>query len=243
MRFKAVSVLSTAFIFAWGSVLQSQVVYNSTSGPSRFSFGGDLVISQPKGEFANNVPNGYGFDLTGMFRVDPKGYFNIRADLGGVQYGRETKRIPFNPITGRIDLELETDNQIGFGAIGTQLQIPDGWFRPYANAAIAITDFRTQSSLSGSDNSFEPISNTNANDASHAWVFGGGLMIPFGKYSSGALNFGARYHYGAHATYLRKGDITDNPDGTVTLNLRNSKTDLVVWQLGVSFVIPRATRQ
>jgi len=243
MQVKAVSVLSTALLFAWGSVLESQVVYNSTSGPSRFSFGGDVVISQPKGEFANNVPNGYGFDMTGMFRIDPKGWFNIRADLGGVQYGRETKRIPFNPITGRIDLELETDNQIGFAAIGTQLQIPDGWLRPYANAAIAITDFRTQSSLSGSDNSFEPISNTNANDASHAWVFGGGVMIPFGKYSSGALNLGARYHYGAHATYLRKGDITDNPDGTVTLNLRNSKTDLVVWQLGVSFVIPRATRQ
>jgi len=97
MRFKAVSVLSTAFIFAWGSALESQVVYNSTSGPSRFSFGGDVVISQPKGEFASNVPNGYGFDMTGMFRIDPKGWFNIRADLGGVQYGRETKKDSVQP--------------------------------------------------------------------------------------------------------------------------------------------------
>jgi hypothetical protein len=241
MQSRAVSVLITAFIVASGSELEGQVVYNSTSVPSRFSFGGDVVISQPKGEFANNVPNGYGFDVTGMFRIDPKGYLNIRADVGGVQYGRETQRINF-PNTGRVALNLETDNRIGFGAIGAQLQIPDGWLRPYANAAIAYTNFWTESSISGTDNSFEPISTTNHSDGSHAWIFGGGLMIPFGN-SAAALNMGARYFYGGTATYLRKGDIIDNPDGTITLNLRNSKTDLVLWQLGVSFAIPQTTRR
>ena len=88
MQSKAVLVLSTAFIFASASAVDAQIVYYGGQIPSRFSFGADLTISQPKGEFANNVPNGYGFDLTGMFRVDPKGYFNLRADLGGVQYGR-----------------------------------------------------------------------------------------------------------------------------------------------------------
>jgi energy-coupling factor transporter ATP-binding protein EcfA2 len=83
---------------------------------------------------------------------------------------------------------------------------------------------------------------TNFDDWSDAWVFGGGLMIPFGK-SIGALNLGARYHYGAHARYLREGDITDNPDGSININPRNSKTDLVLWLLGVSFTIPRPTRQ
>ena len=63
-------------------------------------------------------------------------------------------------------------------------------------------------------------------------------MIPFGR-SIGALNLGARYHYGAHARYLRKGDITDNPDGTININPRESKTDLVLWQVGVAFSIPR----
>jgi hypothetical protein len=66
------------------------------------------------------------------------------------------------------------------------------------------------------------------------------VIIPFGR-SIGALNLGARYHYGSTATYLRKGDIADNPDGTINLNPRNSKTDLVLWQLGVSFAIPRST--
>jgi hypothetical protein len=238
MRSKAVLVLNTAFIFASASAANAQLS-NVTMLPSRFSFGGDLALSQPKGEFANNVPNGYGFDLTGMFRLDPQGYFNLRADLGGVRYGHERERIGF-PISGRVAVDLNTDNQIGFGAFGVQLQIPDGWFRPYANAAVAATYFWTESSISGADNSEPFDQTTNLDDWSHAWIFGGGVMIPFGR-SIGALNLGARYHYGASATYLKEGDITDNPDGTINLNPRNSKTDLVLWQLGVSFAIPRST--
>ena len=238
MQSKAVLVLSTAFIFASASTADAQFS-NVTMLPSRFSFGGDLALSQPKGEFANNVPNGYGFDLTGMFRLDPQGYFNLRADLGGVRYGHERQRIGF-PVSGRVAVDLNTDNQIGFGAFGVQLQIPDGWFRPYANAAVAATYFWTESSISGADNSESFLQTTNLDDWSHAWVFGGGVMIPFGR-SIGALNLGARYHYGASATYLKKGDITDNPDGSINLNPRNSKTDLVLWQLGVSFAIPRST--
>jgi hypothetical protein len=238
MQSKAVLVLSTAFIFASASAAGAQFS-NVTMLPSRFSFGGDLALSQPKGEFANNVPNGYGFDLTGMFRLDPQGYFNLRADLGGVRYGHERQRIGF-PVSGRVAVDLNTDNQIGFGAFGVQLQIPDGWFRPYANAAVAATYFWTESSISGADNSESFLQTTNLDDWSHAWVFGGGVMIPFGR-SIGALNLGARYHYGASATYLKEGDITDNPDGSINLNPRNSKTDLVLWQLGVSFAIPRST--
>jgi hypothetical protein len=238
MQSKAVLVLSTAFIFASASAADAQFS-NVTMLPSRFSFGGDLVLSQPKGEFANNVPNGYGFDLTGMFRLDPKGYFNLRTDLGGVRYGHQRERIGF-PVSGRVAVDLNTDNQIGFGAFGVQLQIPDGWFRPYANAAVAATYFWTESSISGADNSESFLQTTNLDDWSHAWIFGGGVMIPFGR-SIGALNLGARYHYGASATYLKEGDITDNPDGSINLNPRNSKTDLVLWQLGVSFAIPRST--
>jgi hypothetical protein len=238
MQSKAVLVLSTAFIFASVSAANAQLS-NVEMLPSRFSFGGDLAISQPKGEFANNVPNGYGFDLTGMFRLDPQGYFNLRADLGGVRYGHERVRVGF-PVSGRVAVDLNTDNQIGFGAFGVQLQIPDGWFRPYANAAVAATYFWTESSISGADNSESFLQTTNLDDWSHAWIFGGGVMIPFGR-SIGALNLGARYHYGATATYLKEGDITDNPDGSINLNPRRSKTDLVLWQLGVSFTIPRST--
>jgi hypothetical protein len=194
-------------------------------------------MSQPKGEFAGNVGRGYGFDVNGMYRLDYKGYLNIRIDGGALQYGREHKDASFFGVTGRVALDLLTTNNIAWGAIGPQIMIPDGPFRPYANAAIAYTDFSTSSTLSDPNGQGELASNQNAHDGSHAWIFGSGLLIPFG--SSGAINFGGRYYYGGRATYLTKGDITDNPDGTITLNPRQSKTDMVLWQLGVSFVIPR----
>ena len=240
MQSKAVLVLSTAGALVFAPVTGAQIVYNPGQIPTRFSFGGDLMVAQPKGELASNVSTGYGFDVNGLFRLDQKGWLNLRADLGGVQYGHERQRVG-SLVTGRVNLDVSTDNWIGYGSIGAQVQVPDGWFRPYANAAIASTYFWTVSSLSGAD-SYNYASDTNYDDWSHAWVFGGGVMIPFGK-SLGALNLGAKYHYGARASYLNEGDITDNPDGSITLNPRSSKTDLVLWQVGVSFKIPRPTRR
>lgn len=243
MQSRAVSVLIAALVVTSGSSAAAQTG-SRIQVPSRFQVGGDFVVSQPKSELATNIGNGYGFNLTGMLRIDPKGFLNLRADGGMAQYGRERLRVPLLPISGRINVDITTTNQIAWGAIGGQLQIPDGWFRPYANASIAYTDFSTESTLSGSDDSFPSTSTQNLGDGSRAWIFGGGLNIPFGtKFTNGMLNLGARYYYGGEATYLRRGDIIDNPDGTVTLNPRRSKTDLVLWQIGASLVIPRWSRQ
>jgi len=236
MQSKAVFLLSTACIFASAETAGAQIVYNTMQFPSRYSLGGDFAIFQPKGAFAENVPNGYGFDVTGLLKIDPKGWFNLRADGGGVRYGHEHIGLGF--FGPGIELNLDTNNQIMFGALGLQLQIPDGWFRPYANASYAAVDFKTESCVSNPDNVVQEQCNTNHGDWAPAGVFGGGLLIPFGK-SLGALNLGARYHYGSKATYLRKGDIVDNPDGSVTLNLRSSKTDMVLWQIGFTYNFPK----
>src|SRR6476469_8723771 len=106
MRSSAVWVLITSISFAASAEAQSAI----STFPSRFSFGGDLVLAQPKSELAANVGNGYGFDANGMFGVDPAGVFSVRADFGGLQYGRETKRIP-SQVTGRVRYDLETDNR------------------------------------------------------------------------------------------------------------------------------------
>ena len=239
MLSKAVFLLSTACFCALPTIADAQIVVDSHQFPSRFSVGADFAISQPKGDFANNVPTGYGFDITGLYRIDPKGWFSLRADGGGVQYGHEHLDVGYFG-TGRVPLNLDTNNRFAFGSLGLQVQIPDGWFRPYANASYAAVNFWTESCVSASDQSVQDTCHTNHGDWTSAGVFGGGLVIPFGK-SLGSLNLGARYHYGGTATYLRKGDITDNPDGSVTLNLHESKTDLVLWQIGFTFAIPQPT--
>ena len=235
MQSKAVFLLSTACIFASAMPAGAQIIYNAPKLPGRFTVGADFAISQPKGEFAANVPTGYGFDLNGLFKLDPKGWIGLRADAGGVRYGHEHIDLGF--FSG-IELGLNTDNRIEFGALGLQLQFPDGWLRPYATASYAGVHFTTESCVSNPDGLVQDQCHSNHGDWAGAGVFGGGLVIPFGK-SSGSLNLGARYHYGAKATYLRKGDIIDNPDGSVTLNVRSSKTDLVLWQIGFTYNIPQ----
>lgn len=206
---------------------------------SRFSLEGDLLVAQPKGEFATQIDtNGYGGNIGALFRLDRDGLFSIRADVGGMQYGSETLYVPYLPQTGRVALDIQTTNGAFWGSIGPQIQVPVGRVEPYINAAIGFLDFQTNTSLRGSDSQYEYARSTNSDDATSAYIFGGGLYLRFGNSREWKLHTGARYFYGGEATYLREGDIQDNADGSVTLNPRHSKTDQVTWQAGVSYTFP-----
>jgi hypothetical protein len=211
--------------------------------PSRFSIQGDLLVAQPKGEFAEQLDdNGYGANIGGLFRLDREGVFSIRADVGGMQYGSETIRAPYLPITGRVALDVETTNAVYWGTIGPQITVPAGPVQPYVNAAIGFMDFVTSTSVRGSDSQYEYASTNNSDDATSAYIFGAGFYVPLGNQKEWKLHFGARYWYGGEATYLKEGDIVDEPDGSVTLFPRISKTDQVTWQLGASYTFPMSRR-
>jgi hypothetical protein len=213
--------------------------------PSRFTVGGGFVVSQPKGEFAENIGNGFGIDAYGLFRLDPTGVLSLRADLGGSQYGSET--LPAGYIYGgRVGVEVETTNSILWAAFGPQVAIPVGRIRPYASAAIGVMNFQTVSSVRGTDNyEGDTFARTeNQSDNTRSWIFGGGAYVPLtGRLSMMAIDVGAKYFTGGNATYLREGAIRDNPDGTVTIFPSHSKTDQVTWHVGVSYTIPQHIRR
>jgi hypothetical protein len=48
------------------------------------------------------------------------------------------------------------------------------------------------------------------------------------------IDFRIRYLFGGEATYLKEGSITVS-DGAVEIDARRSRTDLLTYQLGVSF--------
>lgn len=219
---------------------QRRALRSWQSEPSRFSLVGDLLVAQPKGEFATQLDrNGFGINVGALMRLDKEGLLSIRGDLGGMQYGSETLHVPYWPVTGRVSLDVETTNNAFWGSIGPQIQFPVGPVQPYMNAAVAFVDFNTSTSVRGSDSNYEYARSTNSNDATEAWIFGGGVNVPVGTSKQFKLNIGARYFYGGEATYLTEGDIVDNPDGSITLQPRHSKTDQVTWQLGVSYTFPQ----
>ena len=157
-----------------------------------------------------------------------------------MEYGSETLHAPYLPITGRVSLDIETTNNMFWGSIGPQIQVPVGPVQPYMNAAVGFMSLVTSTAVRGSDSDYEYASSTNSDDATSAWIFGGGVYVPIGTQKSWKLNVGARYFYGGQATYLTEGDIQDNPDGSVTLFPHRSKTDQVTWQAGVSYTFPQS---
>ncbi len=215
--------------------------------PSRFTIGGDLLVSQPKGELDEQIDNGFGGNLYGLFRIDREGAFSIRGDIGGLQYGSETIRVPGYALTGRVGLRVNTTNNIFWGSIGPQFTVPLGPVRPYANVAVGVMHFATTSSLRGDDgyNSYAFGTTDNQSDDTGTWIFGGGLLFRLGSGRNApfSLDVGGRYFTGGEATYLREGAIRDNPDGSVTLFPSHSKTDQVHWYVGVSYTIPRTIRR
>jgi hypothetical protein len=213
-----------------------------TLGEPRLVLFGDAVVSKPKGEFADYVDQGYGFNAGAMFRLDRGGMLGLRAEIGGLQYGRERLPVAFD-FSGRLSADVVTTNTIGWLSAGPQLTLPTGAVRPYANVAWAVTNFRTTSSIEDRQTRENFATTENASDFSSAVVFGGGLYIPIGgRTSTAMLTIGGKYYYGGEATYLPEGGIEDNPDGSVTLHPARTKTDFVIWQLGVSVGIPNRRR-
>lgn len=247
MRFARTSILATVVAVSFIPSLahaQRRVPRSWEREPSRFSIVGDALVAQPKGEFATQIDsNGFGINVGGLFRLDKEGILSLRGDIGGMQYGSETLHAPYLPITGRVALDVETTNSVFWGSIGPQIQVPVGRVEPYMNAAIGFMDFNTSTSVRGSDSDYEYASSTNSDDATSAWIFGGGAYLRLGSSKSWKLHAGARYFYGGNATYLAEGDIQDNPDGSVTLFPHHSKTDQVTWQVGVSYTFPQPYRR
>lgn len=208
----------------------------------RFAVFGDAVLSKPKGDFADYVDRGYGFNAGGMLRLDPDGMFAVRAEIGGLQYGRERMPVAFD-FSGRISADMVTTNMIGWVGIGPQFTFPAGPLRPYANAAFAITNFRTTSAIEDRQTHERFAVTENSSDFSSAVVFGGGVYVPIGgRASTAMLTLGGKYYYGGEATYLPEGGIQDNPDGSISLFPARTKTDFVIWKLGVTVGIPSRRR-
>lgn len=210
--------------------------------PSPFYAGGALILTHPQGDFGNYV--GTGFGANGHFIVQPgaTGILGIRLDAAFVNYGRETKRVPFSStVGGRVSVDVSTNNNIILFNIGPQLMLPDGRLRPYLNANIGLSYFFTQSSVDDIGGG-EPIAETtNYSDLTLSYGGGAGLYIPLRRGRSiVSLDLGARYVVNGETRYLREGSIEDGPNNTIVITPILSETNFLSFQLGVSVRLPRS---
>jgi opacity protein-like surface antigen len=201
----------------------------------RFIIGADVVMTEPRRELAQYIGDGWGLNFTGMVRVEPQGLLHVRFDGGSARYGTDTRRFSY----GFRSYELSTTNNIDWFALGPEITIPGGPLRPYANAAVSLTRFRTTSSIRDRTTQEEFDSVDNASDFTVGWVLGGGTHIPLGSRSPIALTVGARYHLGGEANFVREEDVRDAPLDADRFPASRSHADFVVWQLGITYRLPQ----
>ncbi|HSJ23663.1 MAG TPA: hypothetical protein VK929_03190 [Longimicrobiales bacterium] len=200
-------------------------------------YGGiQVVYARPTGEFRDYVRHGGGLNANMLWTPVRNGPLGLRADGGFVVYGSERHRVCFSGTVGcRVQLDLTTTNSIAYLNVGPQLMVPTGPVRPYANGAVGFSYFATTSQLQGSRDSEAFASSTNFDDFTFAWLAGGGVLVPV---SAGRnvvmLDLGARYHNNGEVEYLTRGDIVDNPDGSISFTPTRSQANLWTVQLGVT---------
>ena len=193
-----------------------------------------LHVGIPQGEFAQNVKVAGGFGAGVIWKLGS--VVGLRADLGAMLYGSETRRVPLGGgALGLINVDVTTTNSIVGGGIGLQRGPPGTRLTPYVGGAIGFSAFTTSSSVEGSNSSDEPFaSSTNYSDGVFAQSAFGGLYLPLGD---GAVTFdlGVRHTWnGKKVNYLTKDDITEDAGGDIVLTPRQTRADLLTIVLGVT---------
>ena len=215
-------------------------------------FGIAFLTGIPQSEFADNVKNnGYGlninFDYT--FSQSP---FSIGLSGGFLIYGQETRREPFSLTIPDVTVEVTRSNNIVPINLYFRVVPATGAVLPYVEGLVGLNYLFTETSIKDPDEFDEDIaSSKNLEDVSFSYGVGGGFMFRVyqknknqgragsnkdeDKVSSVYVNLGLRYKKGSEAEYLTKGSITID-DGIVTYDVRESKTDIVMVQIGVVIV-------
>ena len=209
------------------SAAPSELVLRSSGSVS-------LIQSRPQGAFGKNIGLGYGLNGAYLLRLDRAGILSIRADIGVVEYGNESKRTALSEtVGGRVQVNVRTTHYIVPMSVGPQLTWPTGLVRPYVNAGVGGQAFFTESRVEQADGGSEIASTTNHSAVAAAWTTGAGIYVPLRTRGVNVqLDMGVQYVNGSRSQYLAPGSIADLPGGQIKISPLESSTHMVVVRVG-----------
>jgi hypothetical protein len=172
-----------------------------------------------------------------IYAIDRRGIFALRAEGGAIVYDSEKRRIPWGgSVGGRIQLDLNTSNDVIWFAGGLQTMVPGRSVRPYAAATVGLSNFQTNSRLSGSNDDHEFARTTNFKDAwKVTWNGTAGIYVPLRAGPRPvSLDLGVHYMHNGSRRWLKNGSIQDNPDNTLTFTPNESEANIMTYRVGIS---------
>lgn len=203
--------------------------------PIHWQVGASLVVAEPQAEFHDNVGTSYGGSINALWLPQSNGAVGLRVEGGVIGYGSETRRVMLSPtVGGRIMVDLNTSNIITFGHVGPQFTWRTPNASPYVAPSLGFTYIATVSSVSGHHgDSFAE--DTNYDDGMFSYGVTAGSYVPVARGKVPVMiDFSVRYHRNGPASYLVKGSIQDNPDGTISFNPYHTDANLLTFQIGAS---------
>lgn len=229
-----------AWVTATGGAVAQDPVEKDAQSPPRLFLNAGLLYAAPVGEFGDHVERGFGLGLGVDVPLGENSPWSLRVDGAVLNYGHQSRDVcPSGTIGCRVMLDLTTTNNVLLLAAGPQLAMPRGPVRPYMNTFMGGAFFGTSSDLSGVHDNVSMAQTLNHHDVTWSWGGGGGLRfeLPAGDHPV-LMDIGARYHRNGRVEYLREGDITDLPDGSIVLDPQRSRADMLTFELGVTFGVP-----
>ena len=236
----------TSRLFAYGLLLTAGF-FAALPAHAQVRPQGELsfIVGLPQGEFNEHVDQaGFGGSLFGGIGLGASPV-TLGLDLAFMVYGYERRSEPFSNTIPDVTVDVTTSNNIGMGHLVLRLEPPSGAIRPYLDGLVGLKYLYTETNIEneGFGDNESIARSVNFDDTALSYGVGGGLNV---RVYSGQLgedtphgiilvNLGARYLFGGEAEYLQKGSIR-RENGEVTFDVDRSRTDLLIPQLGVSFV-------
>jgi hypothetical protein len=230
-----IALVAASSAAAQSSTAPERAPSDSSAWVRRSAASVSFVQSRPQGAFGQNVGFGYGIDGAYLLRLDAAGVWSLRANIGVVSYGDESRRTALSEtVGGRVNVDVKTANYLIPVSVGPQLAWPTGSVRPYANAGLGGLGFLTESHVQGTGDLTAVASTTNHSSFVGSWVLGGGVYLPL---SVGArqvqLDLGVQYFSGGTTRYLAPGSIVDLPGARIAVTPLESVTHTAVVRIGV----------
>ena len=217
-----------ALVLALPLCMNAQNLVRHSKG--QIGFNGSLA--RPVGEFQDYVDWGGGLGAYGVVNFDRRNQIGLRFGGSLVVYGHESYPAQLLPSTGRIWVDVNTDNFIVDFGVGPQITFGRGPVRTYVYGTAGFSYFATVSSLDGADGGPDFAHTTNFDDITYALTGGGGILFSLSRAVS--LDLSTQWTLNGDVEYLTRGDIIEYHDGSIAMFPTRSEANLMTFRVGVA---------
>ena len=229
-RFSVRRIVGVAWVLIFGARAAAAQHYGLREVRDQGTYGFNLAVGTPQGDFARNVNVAGGLDGFAALNLGRGSPVALRFEGSYLIYGSDHTFIPQS-----FGSHLNTTYSIATFGIGPQITIGQGPMRLYGFGTIGISYISAYSSFGPDPYGYNSV--TDFSDWTAAVQGGGGVLLRVGRHSPVFLDLGVRYLHNGFAHYVAPGDVQPQTNGDILVFTTRARPDLAVFHLGVTIAV------